>query len=152
MSLRKSYLVIFHMLMQQRACFSTYSGHTEPEVPTLVHAHALPPPLIRHCTINPWDKKTKHKLLCRMQTWALGEQGKWGHVTLSRYKVRTQTRQNKAACTHFIPCPYTLSLQQNLLCWIQNRIIVIHTTLSQTLHGPVSMTTISAPPTLESNQ
>lgn len=38
---------IFHMPMQQTACFSKHSVHKDAAVSTPVHAHALPPPLTK---------------------------------------------------------------------------------------------------------
>lgn len=56
------------MPMQQTACFSIHSVHTEPEVPTLVHAHARPLPMTRHCAI----KKKKRKTIYSEKTGNLG--------------------------------------------------------------------------------
>lgn len=55
---------------------SIHSVHTEPEVPTLVHAHALSAPVTSHCVINPWEKNC---LLFQQETWVLRKQG---HITL----------------------------------------------------------------------
>lgn len=68
---KKRCFVILHMPMQQNACFLKHSVHTVPEDPTLVHAHACPPPPLHNQSLR---RKQKHPdLFCRMKTWALRE-------------------------------------------------------------------------------
>lgn len=54
---------VFFMPMQQTAWFSIHSVRTEQEVPTCVHAHALPPTMSKQCSISSQGQKTKASIL-----------------------------------------------------------------------------------------